>query len=58
MDKETETLWFPEAADDCCQLVGVSGYYADWTLPVKAPMEKTTWAQWLQTHPDTGFVLE
>lgn len=57
-DKETESLWFPMTFNDCCALVCIAGPLADWRLDGLMRMERTSWAQWADKHPDTLFVTE
>lgn len=58
MDKQTESLWFPMDRDGVHGLVGISGEHTDRFLPEADQLERTTWAQWRERHPDAVFVTE
>lgn len=58
LDKETETLWYPMDRDEESGLVGIAGPLRDDFLPEITGLERTTWRDWKQRHPNTVFVEE
>ena len=58
MDKETESLWFPNEVGGRRGLVCIGGFHADRMLEKLYDLEVYTWQEWKALHPGTKIVHE